>query len=409
MPKTRTGSNIVQVKNHNRQAILQSLLQAPMSRVERANKLAISSMTATNLVRELTDDGLITAVAPPDTAKSVGRPRTTLQIKADAGYTIGIQMGIGIYWITLVDLHGRVIRKDEHRFDIQQDATAVLATITEQIQAFKQQVIDSCCPILGIGFGASGLVNKETGVNLYAPSLGWHNVPIKAQLEEATDLPVFVENNVRAMALAEAYFGAGKTADSLAFVFGRIGVGAGIVLNGRLWRGPQDGAGEIGHTIIIPYGGDQCSCGQTGCLETLVTQPILIKQVQELDQASISIDYTQSDHQIYEAILNHARAGHAEINQLIQTMARYLGLAIANLINTLNPEIIFLGGMYAQGADLFVPLVQETVKQRAFGRLGEHANIQATSFGLEAGQVGASCAALVQFFYKQYDEKVITS
>ena len=402
MSRSPIGNNITHVKNHNRQAILQTLLQTPMSRVELAGKLELSTMTATNLVRELTESGFVTAAPAPQ--KSVGRPRTTLTINADAGHAIGVQMGIGYYWITLVNLHGKTIHRQEGQFNLDTPPTAVLRQIAQEITALTTSPITTQRPIFGIGFGASGLVDSRNGINIYAPSLGWRQVPIQQILQEETDLPVVVENNVRAMALAEAYFGAGQTADSLAFVFGRTGIGAGLVLNGRLYRGHHMGAGEIGHTRIIPDGGQACHCGQSGCLETLVTQSALLAYINALPNALL--DTSQSEAEQYSQLLTLGRAGHPEILAAVQRVGRYLGLALINLINTLNPEIIFIGGMYAQGADLFLPTLRQTVNQQAFGQLGQQTKIEPTSFGLAAGTIGAACTALVHFFYQQHNRQI---
>ena len=135
---------------------------------------------------------------------------------------------------------------------------------------------------MGVGVGASGLVDPATGVNVVAPNLGWHDVPIREILARRLKMPVFVDNNVRAMALAEAMFGAGRGVSTLAFVYSRVGVGAGFVVAGDVYRGSRAGAGEIGHTTMIPAGGARCRCGNTGCLEMLVSEPEIVRQAQVL-------------------------------------------------------------------------------------------------------------------------------
>ena len=136
--------------------------------------------------------------------------------------------------------------------------------------------------LVGVGVGASGLVDPETGVNVLAPNLGWRDMPLRDIFSRRLDMPVFVDNNVRAMALAEAMFGAGRGVNTLAFVYGRVGVGAGFVVGGEVYRGSKAGAGEIGHTTVIPAGGAPCRCGNTGCLETLISEPEIVRQAQLL-------------------------------------------------------------------------------------------------------------------------------
>lgn len=383
---TLNGNNIVHVKSHNRQAILLQLLHAPLSRVELAHTLGLSQMTVTNIVKELLADGWI---IPTDKNtfhhSGRGRPRTRLAVNRSAIIAIGVHIGIGSYRVALVDLIGTPIAAKSATFDPKKDAVAVLTDVVNSIECLLAEHAPT--QILGIGFGASGLVAVDTGINQYAPSLGWHDVPVAAILQEQTKLPVVVENNVRAMALAEAYFGQGREVGSLAFIFGRIGIGAGLVINGDIMRGTQAGAGEIGHTTILPEGGVLCRCGQHGCLETLVTQPAII----DIDDAPIDQ---------FEQLLQLARAGDRIICAQLEQIAYYLSIALSNLINTINPERIILGGMYAQGADIFLPLLRERVANRAFGRLGEHIQIKPSTFGLDAGIIGAASIALINLFYK---------
>jgi predicted NBD/HSP70 family sugar kinase len=249
-----------------------------------------------------------------------------------------------------------------------------------------------------------------------APNLGWRDVPIRDWLTERLGLPVCVDNNVRAMALGEAWFGTGQDVRALAFVYARIGVGAGFVVDGQLFRGSGAGAGEVGHTTIIPDGGDRCRCGNAGCLETLVSEPAVVSLAEELARQNPqgilarhlrSVEGTSSD---IERIFAAARAGDEATRTMLNERARYMGIALANLVNTFNPELILLGGMLAQGQDLLLPVMEATMRQQAFANLGEQVQLQTTSFGRQAGVVGAATLALNAFFYQQPDRipEVIT-
>jgi predicted NBD/HSP70 family sugar kinase len=225
-------------------------------------------------------------------------------------------------------------------------------------------------------------------------------------LEEALTLPVIVDNNVRAMALGEAFFGAGRGVDSLSFVYGRTGVGAGFVFGGNVFRGSNTGAGEIGHTIIIPEGGEACRCGKRGCLETLVSETVILREAKEIARRNptgvLARHMKQaSDMHMIEQVFNAARQGDLETRQMIETRACYLGIALANLVNLLNPELILLGGMFAQGYDLILPVAAQTMRETAFAGLGEKVRVQTTSFGWRAGVIGASALALQRYFYQQ--------
>jgi glucokinase len=219
-----------------------------------------------------------------------------------------------------------------------------------------------------------------------------------------------VNNNVRAMALGEAMFGAAQDVRAMAFVYARIGVGAGFVVDGQLYQGSAAGAGEIGHSTIVPEGGERCRCGNTGCLETLVSEPVIAGLAEELatrDGGGKLAAHLQrrEDGTVIERVFDAARAGDMETRAMLDERARYMGIALANLVNILNPELIVLGGIYAQGQDLLLPVVETTVRQRAFADLGERVRLQTTSFGWQAGVVGANALALDTFFYQQPDLK----
>jgi glucokinase len=259
--------------------------------------------------------------------------------------------------------------------------------------------------VVGLGVGASGLVDPHTGVNVVAPNLGWRDVPLRDWFGERLELPVCVNNNVRAMALGEAMFGVGQQVRALAFVYARIGVGAGFVVDGQLYHGSAAGAGEIGHATIIAEGGEPCRCGNNGCLETLVSEPAVVRLAEELarhDRGGVLAAHLQGgEGSTIERVFAAARAGDSATRAMLDERACYMGIALANLVNVLNPELIVLGGIYAQGSDLLLPTIETTMRQRAFANLGERVRLETTSFDRQAGVVGAAALALSTFFYEQ--------
>lgn len=406
-----SSSNINLVKSHNTRAILLSLLQdGPISRVELAEKLSLSNTTITNLISELLDEGIVIEdhLESPRTRRSVGRPRRMLRLVPSARYAIGVHIGIGLFRVAITNLFAEIIHNEIATFDLGTPPEVVIKDIVRVIEeTIGQSKIDRKL-VIGVGVGASGLVNFEKGLNVLAPRLGWENVPIQHLLETRLDLPVCVDNNVRSMALAEAFFGDGRGIDVLAFVYGRIGVAAGFVVNDQLYRGSGAGAGEIGHTTIIPQGGEICTCGNRGCLETLLSEPIWVRQAEK-----IAASYPDSTlaHYLKEAderspidlLFAAAREGDKLALQFIEERSCYLGIALANLVNVLNPELIILGGMFAQGSDLILPATEAKMREAAFAGLGEKVKLKVTSFGWRVGVTGGAALALTTFFY-QYAE-----
>ncbi len=409
--QTQLGSNISKVKSHNLSAVLSTLRRhEPVSRVRLAELTGLSTTTITNLVSELLEQGLVAEdnSQKPTPPRRVGRPRTFLRLAPEARYAVGVHIGVGSVRVAVSNLHARLLTtlSLDHPLDRSPDEVlGETAGLVEDALAGSGAAREK---VVGVGVGASGLVNPHTGVNVVAPNLGWRDVPIRDWLAERLALPVCVDNNARAMALGEALFGAGQDAHALAFVYARIGVGAGFVVGEQLFRGSAAGAGEIGHTTIVPDGGEPCRCGNTGCLETLVSEPVIVRLAEALaaqEPEGILAGHMQSGQgSAIERVLAAARAGDAATRAMLEERAGFMGIALANLVNVLNPDLIVLGGLCAQGQDLLLPAIEDVMRQRAFANLGEQVQLQTTSFGPHAGVTGATALALYTFFYRQPEQ-----
>jgi glucokinase-like ROK family protein len=406
--QTLIGSSPSTVKTHNLSAILLALLRHEhISRVRLAEMTGLSTTTITNLVNELLEQGVVVeeGTEKPGRRRRVGRPRTSLRLVPQARCAVGIHIGVGSVRVGVTDLRGHILSRLSMAHPLERTPEEVLGETAALVNEAITQSDVNPQDVVGVGVGASGLVNPHSGVNVIAPNLGWRDVPIRDFLSERLRLPVCVDNNVRAMALGEALFGAGQDVHALAFVYARIGVGAGLVVGGQLYRGSGAGAGEIGHVTIIPEGGESCRCGNTGCLETLVSEPAIVRLAQELaEQEGEGILATHLQHgegTTIERIFAAARAGDEATRTMLEERACYMGIALANLVNVLNPELIVLGGIFAQAPDLLVPAIEATMRQRAFANLGERVELQTASFGREAGVIGAAGMALNAFFYQQ--------
>ncbi|MFA9406731.1 MAG: ROK family protein [Anaerolineales bacterium] len=402
------GSTGSAVKAHNVKAILLALLNTDnLSRVQLAQLTGLSTTTITNLISELIDNGIVAeeGTEKPSQPPSVGRPRTALRLVPDARFVIGIHIGVGSVRIAIGDLRANLLEVRSLAHPLDRNPEKVFQEISKLVdQTIQDRGLDTT-QLLGIGIGASGLVDPSTGVNLIAPNLGWRNVPIQEICCSGLDIPICVDNNVRAMALGEAMFGNERDIQSLAFVYARIGVGAGFITNGNLYRGVGAGAGEIGHMTMILEAGEPCRCGNNGCLETLVSEPVILRQAEEIARQKpkgVLAQHMENGKILsIEQVFNVARDGDQDMLKIIKQKARYMGIALANLVNIFNPETIVLGGLYAQGADLLLPNIQNTMQERSFANLGKRVQLRTASFGRNAGVVGAAALALSAFFYQQ--------
>lgn len=408
-----TGSNINTMKSHNLQVVLLTLLHHPhISRVTLAQKTNLSNSTISNLITELIHQGIVSEQNQPEVETNgpnpVGRPRASIHLIPNARFAVGVHIGIGIFRVAVVNVLGEVIHSQIQQFEIEQDADTVLNRMIHTVEECIQASQIDRSKVLGIGVGASGLVDFPRGINILAPNLNWHNVPIRDKMMEALNSPVVVDNNVRSMAIGEKYFGAGKDVDSLVFIYGRIGLGAGLIFKGEVFRGSTTGAGEIGHTVIQLDGGLPCRCGNTGCLETLVSEPAILSQAELIMRDHprgilAKIQQSQSNLTALERVFTAARHGDQAVLSLLEERAHYLGVAVAGLVNLFNPQMILFGGIFAQGKDLLLEPIIQTVRHNAFGGLGNSVHMQAASFGWRAGVIGAAALALMSFFYQQSD------
>lgn len=408
------GSNINLVKQHNLQVILLCLLYEPvLSRVQLAERTNLSNTTITNLIAELISLGIVQEIPATDTEieelRPVGRPRTSIRLEPNARYVIGIHIGVGIFRVGLTNLRAEIIASQTQYFTTGSPAPEVLTQIVAVVESVIAESGVERNRILGAGVGASGLVDYITGVNLLAPNLNWIDIPLREHLQDRLKLPVIVDNNVRNMAVGETYFGAGIGVDSVAFVYGRTGVGAGLTFKGRVFRGSSKGAGEIGHSVMLVHDGEPCRCGNSGCLETLVSESAILRRADIIAKTNpngilANILNNRPDQSPIENVFEAARQGDAQVQKMIEERAYYLGVALANLVNMFNPELILLGGIFSGGADLFLPPVNRAIQEMAFGGMGKNVRLQATSFGWKAGLIGAAALALLNFFYQQIDD-----
>jgi predicted NBD/HSP70 family sugar kinase/biotin operon repressor len=401
------GSNINLVKSHNLQAILLTLLyERRLSRVQLAHKTSLSTTTITNLITELMEQGIVIeeGIQNNHDSRSVGRPRTNLRLTPEARFAIGVHIGSGLIEVAIVNLFGEIIKVMTLEHDLSSPAER---TITQIVECVEQVIsVSKTVPkkILGVGVGASTADSFQAGENLPALLRWWHDETVQEVFRSAIGLPIVLNNDVQAMVLGEAYFGLGRGSRLLAFVHGSAGVNAGFVLGGLPLQGNGADIGEIGHMVIKPEGGELCRCGRHGCLETLVSETVILRKAEQIIRSKpngpLAQNYKQHpDLRPIERVFNAAREGDEDTRIMIENCSHFLGIALANLVNLLKPDLILLGGIFADGKDLFLPAAVESMSETVFYGASDRVNITATGFGRRAGVQGASALALLRFFY----------
>jgi glucokinase-like ROK family protein len=255
--------------------------------------------------------------------------------------------------------------------------------------------VQSKLDCLGIGLSLPGTVDLERGILVFAPNLGWRNVPLKDIFFERTGMKVYVENDANAGAIAEHLFGAARKSDDFIFVVLGIGIGGGLFLNGNLYRGKDGFAGEIGHTPIAaePYQ-NPCHCGKRGCWETYANQNSIIKRVQEhirvnQNSASPILLKEPGDHLTISDIKEAADQGDKAFLDSLTETGTALGLGFASLIDIFNPEKIILGGPLSVVGNYLLPAIIESATSHSLINTSPNTDILLSSFETDAVLLGA--------------------
>jgi predicted NBD/HSP70 family sugar kinase len=314
----------------NRAAILRLIgTQGPIARTTIARRLGLSPATVTGVTRELLERGIVrVATRAPSRG---GRPALLLEMVGGAATALGVKIAPQHLVAVLVDLEANVLQR--HIEPFQPGAPAALDTLGEQLASWIPAASDDAS-FLGIGLGMPGIVDGATGV-VDSPLLGWRGVELRRVLEEKLRVPIFVDNDVNTLAVAERLYGRGSSTDNfIAVTIGR-GVGLGIVTGGDIYRGSRGAAGELGHVVVDPNG-RRCTCGNRGCLESVVADPGLVLEARTRGVIG--------PRQGIERLRTLADGGDAAAARVFADAAAVLGRSVGNVVNVLCPELVLVSG-----------------------------------------------------------------
>ncbi|MGH6693024.1 MAG: ROK family protein [Gammaproteobacteria bacterium] len=295
--------------------------------------------------------------------------------------------------VGVVDVDGHLLTHTQESTDARRGPEAVLATLQQTIRTLSS----STGSPLAIGVACAGQIDPVTGAVVYAPNLGWRDVPLGALLARGLNIPVVVENDVRAAAWGEFVAGAARREGSLVAVFVGTGIGSGAVLDGRLWRGAGNAAGEVGHTQVVPDG-LPCRCGRDGCLEQYVSGSGLQRRLAAAmadGRATTMIDVCAGDasrvdaRDIYEA----AMVGDALARELWSDATRFLTMAVANYVTMLNPSVLVMGGGVIATVPALFDAVAERVPKLTTLLAARSLRIERAALGDLSGLLGAAALA----------------
>lgn len=313
-------------------------------------------------------------------------------------WVVGVDLGGTTIKMAFVNVYGELIDKWEIVTNLEDQGKYIVTDIAKSIDQKLQEHGQTKEKLIGIGMGAPGPVDGDTGLVYEAVNLGWKNYPLKNLLEVETSLPAVVDNDANIAAIGEMWKGAGNGAKNLICVTLGTGVGGGVIANGQIVRGANGAAGEIGHITSVPEGGAPCNCGKTGCLETIASATGIVRLAKE----KLATSETDSSLRKLETItakdvLDAAKENDRLALEVVEEVFFHLGLALANAANALNPEKIVIGGGVSKAGNWLAERVTEYFKRFAFPRVAESASIVIATLGNDAGVIGGAWLAKQAF------------
>jgi glucokinase-like ROK family protein len=385
------------MKRINQMAILRFVQRnEPASRGDIAQACGLSNSTVSTLVSELMEMGIVKNVGEGPSIG--GRRPVVLGINEQAGHVIAVDVGSTTITCGRVDLHAKI--HDKLVIKTPKDPAESLSATVELVARLHQQALATESPVvLGVGVATAGYVRPSTGIVVSASNLGWRDVDLGHHISAATGLPTQVDNNANAAALGELYYGLGAGVDNFIYVAIGNGIGAGLVLDGELYRGARNGVGEVGH-IAVAQDGPRCNCGRIGCLESLASgsaieqmaQTALLQWEPGERTAAEPAKITAKD------VFQRAAEGDPAAGVIVDQALGHLAVGIANVVNLLNPNEVILGGGLTRSGEYFMEHFLSKIQPRLLPEQNGHVQFRLSESNEDSGLRGAATLVIQQLF-----------
>jgi len=386
----RTQQGIGAAHASSRSAILDLIRAAgTISRVELTRVSGLTGATVSTVVRRLIDDGLVVEVGRAESTG--GKPRMLLELDPYARFAVGVHLDHAGITYVIANLGGAIVARWRRPGAGADDPRDVVARIAAEIRATVARIGVDPERILGLGMVSPGPIAISTGMTLTPPLMkAWTEFPLADALEDAVGLPVLLDNDATAAAIGEYWSGGVPTGSAFAALYMGTGIGAGILVDGTVYRGSSSNAGEVGH-ICVDIDGPECWCGSRGCVEALAGPAAVVAQARDagIDLAgrSVSEDFAQ--------IARAAARGEETAMALLQRSAKYLAVAAQTLANVLDvAHVVLTGPSFALAGSLYLPAIEERLAHTFFARGSHEVGVVISSNAPEAAAVGAAALVL---------------
>ncbi len=354
--------NVDLVKQLNSAAVYRLIdQQGPISRIQVADVSQLAPASVTKITRQLLERGLIKEVAQQ--ASTGGRRAISLTTEVEPFHSIAVRLGRDYVQISLFDLGSKELVSYYQEFHYTTESELVDGLIKHLNDFISLHLVNND-QLIAIGIALPGLVNPETGVVEYMPNITVSSLALAEIIKDKFYVECFVGNDVRGMALAEHYFGATQDCQDSILVSVHRGTGAGIIVNGQVFLGHNRNVGEIGHIQIDPLG-EQCQCGNFGCLETVASNPAIVNRVNKLIAQGYESSLAECESVTIHDVCTHANNGDELAKQALVRVGNQLGKAIAITVNLFNPQKVIIAGTVTEAKDIIFPAIQRNVENQS--------------------------------------------
>jgi len=391
-----------QTKRHNRDLVLKTIFDtATISRAEIARTTRLTRTTVSEVVAGLLSEGLVEEVGVGSSLG--GKSPILLSLVKDSRYMISLNLGYDQFCGAVVNLRGEI--KETETLPVSgRDGEQALALVYEILDRLTRK---SWEPLVGIGAGTPGLINTREGLVVNAVNLDWQNLPLARLLQARYHMPVYLLNDSQAAAIGEyVYGGKHKSDDNLVVINVKHGIGAGIIINGRLFQGDGGGAGEIGH-VVVQEDGLPCRCGKRGCLETVASARAVVQRARSLaaEESDSSLSHDPESINL-ETLLDAFNSGDPLARRVVLEAARFLGSSIAGLIGTLNIRKFVLTGDMTRFGTAWLEAVRESMSRGTLASLARDTEVEIGLPEVEGCILGASALLLLDGYSILFNQPV---
>ncbi|MRH44218.1 ROK family protein [Aquibacillus halophilus] len=387
------------MKSLNKSIILNKVrTNGPISRAQIAKDTKLTPPTVGTIIKELIEQGIVKESNLG--VSQGGRKPTMLVINNSEFYIVGVDAGPSNIEVILSDLTGNILSKSTSLIGNVSSNEQFLGILKGAITELMDEFYYLKEKIIGIGVAMHGVVEVKSGTSLFATNLNLQDIPIRQELEEAFDLVVKVENDARAYALAEAWFGQNDSIGSmLAINIGR-GIGAGMIIDGKLYHGEHGIAGEIGH-MTLDMNGKKCQCGNRGCLQTVASGPAMVEKARLAitTNKSLLTEMIADGHELTgELVFQAAQKGDALAKRILEETGTFIGVGLTNLIHVFNPTKIVVGGGVAKAGSFILDPIKSAIEERVLTTTAKQTEVVLTDLGENSTAIGAVALLLVELF-----------